>query len=171
MNLVFKYHGPAGSAPPYGDPVVVDSSWGPNIVKMWVDVLSPSGYGPLTPPWVPTFEQHDAEQVIDGGTGKATTIELNERYFATAETAAELAKRYKAAGVASVPFLGAGGNVTSSARERWLVFPTYAINAGPLAGHFIDNPEDTAPGDADKAVIHDLDQAKASGQRLPAGAA
>ncbi len=167
-NLVFKYHGPQGSAPPYGDPVNVSTAWGAGIVKMWVDALSASGYGPQVAPWVPTFEQNNAEQVFDAGTGKSSTIALNDRYFATAETATELMKRYGALGVALVSFTGAGGNVTSSAKERWLIFPGYAINAGPLAGYFIDNPEDTAPGVADKAVRHDIALAQAGSQQLPA---
>lgn len=150
---------------PWGDVIILDS-WPQWQKDAWFSVLG----APPKPAWTPTFESHPTEQITDGA-GKTVTYELNPRYFATDATAGELMKRYATAGVvgvAVVPFQGGGGNVSSAAQERWLLLAGgFATNAGLLAGHFVDNPEDTAPNVADNAVRRDLAAVIQSGQRLP----
>jgi len=99
--------------------------------------------------FVPTFEK-DPVAISTYG----TVTHLNPGYFATAETAEELARRYNAVPVEKPYNLA---RFTVLPPTQWFLrFGKVDVNAGLLAGYFLRNPEDKFPGLADryaKAII------------------
>lgn len=146
---------------PYGNPFVVKGSWPESVRQMWIDAMAESGISAADPGLVPTFEEGNT--VNTGG----VLTPLNPEYFATAETADAIMKRFGADHVALIPYPGADQVVNfSDAKERWIVFRNgTAINAGKLATFFKNNPELQFPHVAENAAWRAI--ADSQGQKLP----
>lgn len=131
------------------------------LIDLLAALAGPKPAGP--PPFEPTFE---GQHYVTGANG--IPVPLNIDYFATEETAMEVARRFGGDHVAGVKYQGSGGPEQTDARERWVVFRDgIACNAGLLAAQFRRNPEDVYPHVAENACWHDIASARASGQKLP----
>ncbi len=91
--------------------------------------------------------------------GQPIAIPLNEWYFASASSAAEMCKRLACSGVFLLPIdRWATYTITDATgatiQERYLAFADGSppINAGNLASYFTRNPEDKFPGLAMKLI-------------------
>lgn len=109
-------------------------------------------------PIVPTFIQNPVEF------GPTWTTPLNPMWWASAATTAQLGKRYGAKPVGMPPYYPAP-EFRLSFKPSWqwyLRFPTGTlINAGTLAEFFVNDPEGTAPGIADRNVRETIAAAEA----------
>ncbi len=110
-------------------------------------------YQVLTAPvqtFKPTFEQ-----VTGYGPYNYRNPRMNPDYFATAETAEWIRKRFGAREVFERIAPGNEGPFyTASHKERWVRFDDGTkMNAGIMAAYFIRNPEDKFPGLAEKMVL------------------
>lgn len=148
-DQIFRYAG-IGSAP-YGDPVIVRESWGPNILQMWVSALSNSGYTLQSAPWVPTYEEGWVHW--PGNDGRMQTAELGQYEIPTRETADHLAKLYAVDGkplhVLEYPFIS-GGPAASASLVRLLQWPNLqTLPVWQLAVYYTLNAEDIHPHVAD----------------------
>lgn len=94
------------------------------------------------PPFVPTYERN--VQLLSPFRGPTP---LNEWYFATEPTAAEVCKRLSCVSVFVRPQCSMGGGPnTCTAVEREIVFPDFHRNAGVYASYWTRNPEDQFSG-------------------------
>lgn len=102
---------------------------------------------PIVPEFIPTFRRAT-------GTDGQISWPLESDYFATAETAAEMASRYGDPGTSyvEVPFGGSGGLFAASANEYHIQVNGTLKNAGLLAAFYKRNPERDFPGLADKLI-------------------
>ena len=105
--------------------------------------------------FVPTFMGNT--QNVDIITG--TVSNLNNRYFATPETAEWLITQklpqlgFAGATIISKPAGASGGPFVANAQELWIQLPDGTqMNAGQLAACYINNPEAQFPGLADQNV-------------------
>lgn len=101
------------------------------------------------PPLIPTFIKDPVEY------GPTWTTPLNPMWWASAATTAQLGKRYGAKPVGMPPYYPAPEyRETFKPSFQWyLRFKSGTlINAGTLAAFFVEDPEATAPGVADKYV-------------------
>ncbi|MGH9659304.1 MAG: hypothetical protein ACRD96_12225 [Bryobacteraceae bacterium] len=115
---------------------------------------TPSG----PPPFVPTYEKHSIKSALGG------EWPINEFYFASAETADYLAKKFGAE-VFTRRFGGDGGPFQASGVERWLRFPDgMEMNAGMLASYYTRNPEAQFPGYAERQIWEALGRARREGE-------
>lgn len=159
----------------YGNPFVVKGSWPEGIRDQWIQAMADEGVKAADAGIVPVFETENTIKSPDpANPGEFVVQKLNAEYFASAETADELMKRFGADYVALVPYGGADNIVNfSDAKERWLVFTRKfgvftAVNAGKIASYFANNPELQYPNVAENLALHGL--VTAIGQQLPAGA-
>ncbi len=106
---------------------------------------------PAPPPFKPTFVEDVEITVPDEGDVKGGTFRYNSEYFATAETADYLVKRYGLVGAIAVPV--SYGMYTVNVPQEMVVLPNgSAYPAGLLAQAFVEWPEDKDPGVADTWV-------------------
>lgn len=126
--------------------VILDDTMPPNIRKQWEDILK--GFSPTSASFIPEY------RLVFASDGFNTWPIDNDNYFATMDTAKEMAKRYGINQIiVEVPFGGSGGMYTVSENEYHINLANGdTLNAGILADFFRRNPEDTAPGVADKLI-------------------
>lgn len=139
------------------------SSWG----KVNSPAAPPRPAVAAAPPFRPAFEQPRWHGLND------TSGPLNEEYFATAETADYLMRRYGGLTVVEEDFIASGGAFRSEPKMRLVRFLSPAgnhadVNAGWLAAYFRAMPEDEFPGLADKYVRKIIGDfcARADGQNV-----
>ncbi len=121
------------------------SEW---LIETWEQALHLDPLNPPTAPFVPAFRAAT-------GTDGQISWPLNSQYFASEETALEIARRYGDGGEAKyeeVPFGGVGGLFAASANEYHIRVKGELKNAGLIAAFFERNPEDKFPGVADSLI-------------------
>lgn len=99
-------------------------------------------------PFVPTFRNAT-------GSDGLNTWPISSTYFASMDTAEEMAKRYADEDdkrVSQVAFGGTGGLFTCDELEYHIAVNGESKNAGLIAAYFARNPEDRFPGVADKLI-------------------
>lgn len=148
MKTAYKWTGKAPSAPYYGDVVVVDSDWSPNVQKMWMDAIK-DGYNPPTPQFKPTFEQKFI--YYPDNNGIISKVPVDKYYSPTMDTVKILATMFavngQALAILIVPSLLGGGPVVSDGQTYILQWPNGGtIIAGVLAEFFDKNNDDVNPG-------------------------
>lgn len=111
--------------------------------------------------FTPTFESQAYVNNEDGGKIVAKNL-INMEYFATADTAEYMKKRFGADDIQVEPYPGAGGPVgTDAPNQRILVWNDgLRINAGLLAAFFVRNDEDEFPNVAANGVKAAIQQAR-----------
>lgn len=111
--------------------------------EQWRAMLAAEGAKPDPQPWRPSFLLVFGTEPITG-----QKFPENHRWFADAATAQVIARRYGNGQTREVefnPYLDHKALEFQLLDERW-------VNAGVIAGYFENNPEDEAPGVADRSI-------------------
>jgi hypothetical protein len=132
----------------------------------WLQAFWASFFPPAPVGFVPAYEpQHFV--TVPNNDGTTRQVPLNPLYFVTFDTATWLLNKYGAAAIERVPYLGAGGPMTSDAVELWLWWADgVECNAGFLARMYTQNPEQQFPGKAERACNDIVAALRAAGPRV-----
>ncbi len=113
----------------------------------WREVMQREGIKPDPPPFRPGF-------LLVFGFDSVTNIkwEMNSRLFADPATVAYIVKRYGTGETREASVLGPGPFVLDRNATEFKIADGRFVNVGMIASLFERNPEDEAPGVADKAA-------------------
>lgn len=140
-DQIYRYSGPPGTPPPYGDPFVVKDGWADWLKRAWIAALAANGYGGQVKSWIPTYES--GKVTWPGNDGAVHSLPVERFFLVTQDTAEQLAARFgvngKSLTILPIPFF--------DSVERYLQWPNGKfLAANQLAQFYTNNPEDQYPG-------------------------